>query len=428
MAKVSFKLGKNTIYTEIKDEHVIHTLVPKDTECIVDVEKEVKRVLESPVGAKPLGDIVNPNEKIAIIVSDITRAWIKSDKFIIHIVNYLSNLGVSDDNMFIIIALGGHRKSTEEEMKVLVGEEVYNRIKVYDHECEDENELIYMGQSSRKTPIYLNKRVHEADRVILTGGIVFHIFAGFGGGAKSILPGVVGLKTIQANHRLSFNSGLSSGLNLDAGPNKIKGNPLREDMNEVCKIVNPDFLFNVVLDTSGNFIKFVGGEFEKAWLEGCKYIRNLYGVPIQSEADIIIASAGGYPKDINLYQTIKTMDNALYGGKENSVLILLSECIDGLGSDEFADWFKYSTLEDMENALKENFTVPGYAAYKTAYTAKYRKVVLISSLDDELVKSFNMIPCHDLNEAVRMAYDMCDYEEPKITLMPYGGNTLPISI
>ena len=124
-------------------------------------------------------------------------------------------------------------------------------------------------------------------------------------------------------------------------------------MNEVCKIVNPDFLFNAILDTDGDFIKFVAGHYYDAWYEGCMFIRNLYGVRVKNQADIIVASAGGYPKDINLYQTIKTMDNALYGGKENSVLILLSECRDGLGADEFADWFKYKTLEDMEKALKE---------------------------------------------------------------------------
>lgn len=257
MGKDNLKFGKNTLYTDITDKHIIHTLVPKDTACIVDVEKEVKTILEKPLITNTLKSMINKDEKIAIIVSDTTRSWIKSDKF---------------------------------------------------------------------------------------------------------------------------------------------------------------------------RINFVGGEFEKDWLKGYNYIRSIYSESIQSEEDIIIAPAEGYPKDINLYQTIKTMDDALYGGKENEVLILLSECLDGLSADEFLDWFKYRTLEGMENALKDNFTVSGYAAYKTVYTAKYRKVVLISSLDDELVENFNMIPCHDLGGAVRMAYNLCDYEEPKIRLMPYVEKTLPISL
>lgn len=428
MGKIGLKYGKEKLYANINENHIIHTLIPKDTDCIKDVKNEVYKVLNNPTGTEPLKDIVKAGEKIAIIVSDITRAWMKIDEFVIHIVNYLSELGVSDEDMFIVIALGGHRKSTEEEMITIVGKEVYDRIKVYDHECEDENELVYLGESNSKTPIYLNKRVHEADRVILTGGIVFHLMAGFGGGAKSILPGVVGLKTIQANHRLCFNEGLSSGLNLKVKSNNVNGNPVRVDMNEVCKIVAPDFLFNVVLDTSGNFIKFVGGHFENAWLEGCDYIRSLYGVPIQSEADIVVASAGGYPKDINLYQTVKTVDNGLYGGKEGSVLILLSECSDGLGADEFADWFKFTVLEDMENELKNKFTVPGYIAYKLSYTIQNRKVILVSSLDKELVESFNMIHCENLEDAMNIAYEICECDEPKVTLMPHGGNTLPISI
>ncbi|MGL5330418.1 MAG: nickel-dependent lactate racemase [Peptostreptococcaceae bacterium] len=428
MGEYSFKYGETKLTTCIEDKDIIHTLKPNHVDKIEDLEKEVNNVLNNPIGTRPLNEIVKPGEKVAIVVSDITRAWMKSDEFVIHIVNYLTDIGVKDEDMFVVIALGGHRKSTEEEMIKIVGKEVYNRVKVYDHECEDKNELVYLGESSRNTPIYLNKKIHEANRVIITGGIVFHIFAGFGGGAKSILPGVVGIETIQANHRLSFNPGKSSGLNLNSGPNIIEGNPLREDMNEVCKIVNPDFLFNVVLDTKGDFIKFVGGHYYDAWYEGAMFIRSLYGVPVDNKADIIIASAGGFPKDINLYQSIKTTDNALHGGKDDSVIILLSQCQEGLGAEEFADWFKHNTLEDMENALKDNFTVPGYAAYKTAYTARYRKVILISDIDDKIVSDFNMIPCHDLDEALKMAYKIAEKENPKITLMPYGGNTLPISI
>lgn len=425
MDKYKFKYGRKDIDIVLPSKSIIQTLKPKNSTNIDDIEGELIRVLENPVGSKPLKDIVKSGEKIAIVISDITRAWIKNHLFLIHLVNYLNYIGVNDDSIEIIIALGTHRMSTLQEIQVLVGEELYSRVKVFDHNCFDDNELMYMGESSFGTPIYINKRVAEADRVILTGGIVFHLFAGFGGGAKSLVPGVAGLKTIQHNHRLTFYEGEGAGLNPNAGSNKISDNPMREDITEICRKFSPDFLFNVVLDTEGNFVKFVGGDFEKAWLKGCDFIRELYGIEIRDKADIIVASAGGYPKDLNLYQSVKTMDNCLYGGNEDSVIVLFSECSEGLGAEEFLSWFSYSTLEDMEKALKENFTVPGYAAYKTAYTGVFRKFILVSALPDETVKKLGFIPAGSPEEAMNVAYSLAP-SNPKITLMPYGGNTLPI--
>ncbi|WP_026478504.1 NPN-dependent 2-hydroxyacid racemase, LarAH10 family [Alkaliphilus transvaalensis] len=425
MLNYRLKYGKANLHLEVDEDKIIHTLTPNSIAPLENLKKSVVEVLENPTGTKPLKEVINSGEKIAIVVSDITRLWIKTNYFLIHIVNYLNEIGINDHHIEVIIALGTHRASTEEEKEKIVGKEVYDRVMVYDHDCFNNDELVYLGASKLKTPIYINKRVMEADRIIITGGILFHLFAGFGGGAKSIVPGVAGLETIQYNHRLTFNEGEGTGLNTKAAANKIQENPMREDITDICRQIKPDFLFNVVLDTEGNFIRFVGGDFELAWLEGCDTIRNMYGIEIQEKADIIIASAGGYPKDINLYQTVKTMDNCLYGGKEGSVIILASECSEGLGAEEFLEWFQYKTLEEMEGALKQNFTVPGYAAYKTAYTAKYRKLILISALPKVVVEELGFIPAKSVEEALNLAYQISS-KNPKITLMPYGGNTLPI--
>jgi nickel-dependent lactate racemase len=426
MTKYEFKYGKEKLSVDISDKLLINKLLPKEAAPLKDISSEVRRALKEPIGTLPLKKIVKQGEKVLIVVSDITRLWIKTDKFLIHILNYLNSLGIYDDDVSALIALGTHRASTEEEKKLIAGEEVYNRIKIYNHDCYDKSKLSYCGISSFGTPIYINKSILDADRVILTGGVVFHLFAGFGGGAKSMVPGVAGLETIQHNHRLTFYKGENTGLNPAAGSNKIKGNPMREDINEICRKINPDFLFNAVLDAEGNFIEFAAGDFEKAWLKGCNTIRELYGIQIENKADIIIASAGGYPKDINLYQTVKTMDNCIYGGEDDSVVIIISECCEGLGAEEFLQWFQYKTLENMERALKMNFTVPGYAAYKTAYLAKYRKVILISSLQDRVVRELGFIPKSSLEEALYAAFNLTD-SNPKITLMPFGGNTLPIA-
>jgi lactate racemase len=425
MVSYEFKYGKNKLKADIDSQLIINTLLPKKAVVLKDIATEVKKALKEPIGTKPLKSIVNQGDKVLIIASDVTRLWIKTDKFLVHIVNYLNSLGIKDEDISVLVALGTHRASTEEEKKLIVGEEVYDRINIDDHDCFDKSKLSFVGKSSRGTPIYINNKVLEADRVILTGGIVFHLFAGFGGGAKSMVPGVAGLETIQHNHRLTFYEGENTGLNIAAGSNKIEGNPMREDITEICRKINPDFLFNAVLDAEGNFIEFAAGDFEKAWLKGCNTIRELYGIHIEEKADIIIASAGGYPKDINLYQTVKTMDNCIYGGKDDSVVILISECSEGLGAQEFLEWFQYKTLEDMERALKKNFTVPGYAAYKTAYLAKFRKVLFISSLNKKVVEELGFIPVSSLEETLKEAYKISSLK-PKVSLMPFGGNTLPI--
>ncbi|AOT71023.1 NPN-dependent 2-hydroxyacid racemase, LarAH10 family [Geosporobacter ferrireducens] len=427
MSEYSFKYGSTLCNFEIQSEDLLHILKPRYADPITDVQKKCIEALMNPIGTPPLERIINPGENVLLIVSDITRAWIRTNQFLIHIINYLNDLGISDQDISVLIALGTHRPSTEEEKQLIVGDEIYNRIAVYDHDCFDPEQLSYLGTSSAGTPIYIHKKVVAADRVILTGGIVFHLFAGFGGGAKGMVPGVAGLDTIQHNHRLTFYEGESAGLNPDACSNKIEGNPMRQDITEICRKVNPDFLFNAVLDAEGNFIEFVAGDFETAWLKGCNIIRQLYGVEVQQKADLIIASAGGYPKDINLYQSVKTMDNCIFGGKEDSVILLLAECRDGLGADEFLQWFQYDTLEKMEAALKQNFTVPGYAAYKAAYVAKYRKLILVSALEEKVVKKLGFIPVKSPEEALSLAYSLTG-EHPKITLMPYGANTLPILI
>lgn len=423
MSLYNFKYGNDTL--EINMEGKINNVLPGKAGHVQDVEAEIVASLENPINSKPLSQIVKPGEKVIFVVSDITRSWIKTAEFLIYIVNYLNSFGIKDEDISAIVATGTHRAASEDEKRTIVGEKLYHRIKVYNHDSKNEDELRYMGVSSFGTPVYLNRRVIEADRVILTGGITFHLFAGFGGGAKSVVPGVAGFQTIQSNHRLVFNSGENSGLNFNAGPNKIKGNPMREDITEICRKISTDFLVNAVLDTDGKFIRFVAGDFEKAWLEGCNTTRQLYGVKIKNKADITVVSAGGYPKDINLYQTVKTIDNALYAGKQDSVLVVAAQCIEGLGADEFMEWFKYGTLEDMEKALKRNFTVPGYAAYKTLYAAKNRKVLFLSSLEDEVVRKFGFTPVKSLDEAVEAAYRLSS-DNPDVVLMPYGASTLPI--
>lgn len=423
-----FNYGNEKISCEINEDDIIYNVEPKDIKIIENIEEEILKVLNNPIGTISLREILQPGEKICIIVSDITRGYVKTSTFLIHIVNYINDLGIPDNDIFIVIALGTHRKAPEEEKKILVGDEVYSRIKVYNHEAIDKKELVYLGETSRKTPLFLNKRVYEADRIILTGGIKLHPLAGFGGGAKGILPGVMGEETIQYNHKLNLlKADKVSNLDPDVlnyGLNKIEDNDVRQDMIEACDKLGVDFIFNVVPDSDGNFIKFVAGHYLKAWVEGCEVYRKTYRARIKEKCDIMITSAGGEKYDINLYQSIKAAANNLLATEKDGVIILITYLKEGLGGEVFKKALEIDDLQTIDKMRREKYVHAVNLAYTTLYTAKHRTVILISSLDDEVVKKLHMIPCHDLNEAIKLAYKITNKEHPKITLLPHGINAL----
>ncbi|MBZ4654516.1 MAG: larA 2 [Peptococcaceae bacterium] len=424
-----FKLryGDVELSVKIPADQVLHVIEGKEFPPISDIPGAVLRALEKPIDSPPLREIVKPGDRVVITVSDITRAWIKNHLFLPTTLNVLNEAGVPDSNIEIIIAVGAHRKNTEEEFKVLVGEEVFRRVKrISNHDCHDKANLKYMGKTSSGTPVYINKTVAEADKVILTGGIVYHFMAGFGGGRKSVLPGISGLETIQASHLLCMAEKEGDGLKQAASSSITYGNPAHEDMMEIAAFLKPDFLLNVVLTPAGEYAGIFAGNWVSAFYKGCELVEKIYGIPIEQEADIVIASAGGFPKDINLYQSSKTMDNAFYAVRKGGVVIILSECRDIYEPLEFTDWFRYDTPFEMEKALRANFRIPGYVAFREVECSKKATYIFVTRAENaELIKKAQMIPVTTVEEALEFAFEKVG-KDAKITIMPQGANTFPI--
>ena len=199
--KFSFGYGNAVVELALPEEQIIHEIEGRPAAAIEDVPAAVVAALRNPIGTPPLKEIVKPGETVAIIVSDITRAWIKANQFLPTLLDELNEAGIPDQDIFIMIALGAHRPHTEEENVVVCGAAVCHRIRIYQHNSRDKNGLVYNGTTSRGVEAWNNKRVMEADRIILTGGIVYHLMAGFGAGRKAVMPGISGYDTIQANHR-----------------------------------------------------------------------------------------------------------------------------------------------------------------------------------------------------------------------------------
>ena len=424
--KIEFGFGKGVQTISLPVEQILYDIEGQAAEPIADMYAAVKEALANPIGTKPLKEIVKPGEKVCLVVSDITRGWIRNDLLLPPLLDVLNSAGVPDEDIFIVIALGTHRGHTPEEDLAVCGEEVVRRVKIYQHECQNDEMLVNVGTTSRGTTMEVNRRVHEADRVVLLGGIVYHLMAGFGGGRKSVMPGVSSYKTVQKNHSLCLADNRGGGANPRCASSKLALNDMHEDQMECTEFVNPDFLLNVTINPEGQICDIFAGDWREAWLAGTQRVEEIYGIEIEEQADMVIASAGGFPKDINLYQGSKTLDNAYFATRQGGVLIGVMECPDIMEPPDFSDWFKYnSDLLKWEDELRAGFTIPGFVGYTLALMTREMTVILVSAPENEdFIRRGGFEFAPDIETAYEMGKEKLG-EKFTVTLMTHGANTLP---
>ena len=309
----------------------------------------------------------------------------------------------------------------------LVTKAVYDRITLVDHVCTDEENLTYVGTTSRGTPVWLDKRAMACDKIILTGGVVYHFMAGFGGGRKSILPGIAGRETIMKNHNLALNPGLGAGSNPEVrSANLSDSNPVHADMMEACSMANPTFLVNVVVNDNQEIIAAFAGNWVTAHRAACDLVDRMYGVPAREKTPLVIASAGGYPKDLNFYQTIKTLSNALEVVADGGTIILVTKSQEGFGNaDTQRQIAGFPTMLEREKDLRENFSIGAFIGYLFAESAEKYHVIAVTGMDQ---KNFGPSKIHvvkTLDEALALSRELNGGKDLRATLMPHGANTLP---
>ncbi|ODA40807.1 nickel-dependent lactate racemase [Desulfosporosinus sp. BG] len=425
MTRFELAYGKEMLAFELPASVKVQEIKAKASQPIPDIEQAIRQAVAHPLGTAPLAKVVKAGDQVVIVVSDVTRLWIRTDVLLPVLLDVLNEAGVPDKDISIVTATGDHRVQTLEEHTAICGTKVLARVPIYDHECKADD-LVDLGKSSQGTPILVNRRVWEADKVILTGGIAYHLLAGFGGGRKSIAPGVCGYEMIQKNHALALKDAGPSGINPNIETGKMDGNPVAEDMLEIALRVGVDFILNVVVNEKKEFVYIAAGELEQAHLAGCRVTEEIFGIEIDEKAELAIVSSGGYPKDIQLYQAIKALDNSTYAVREGGVIILVSECSDGIGSRPFEEFFKHGEVENMNAQLHANFTMPGFVSLRTASICRKTPVILISSLPEDVVKRVKMIPAHSADEALQLAAQILGHQPDSVYLMPHGGNTFPI--
>ncbi len=419
MSKISLKYGSVTLAIELKAQ----VLTSPPPQNLPDPAEEIHRALANPIASPPLAEIVAPGEHVVIITSDITR-YTGSEIYLPILVEELNRCGIPDHNIEIIIALGIHRKQSREEQRKILGG-IYGRITVHDHECDDPEQLVDLGQTSSGLPVQINQRVVAADRVIVTGTIGLHYFAGYGGGRKSLVPGVASRTTCMATHFAIFNPPDQGGRNAKACTANLHGNPVHHAILEAAQMIKPDFLLNTVLTTGKQIAKVFCGELEQAHLAGCELAQALYTAPLGKPVDMAIVSCGGHPKDINFIQAHKALDYGAQAVHPGGTVILLAACPDGFGNATFFDWFNYQDLAIFEKALRSRYEINGQTAWSTLSKARSWRVIMISELNREQTEKMGMEKADNLDQALQMAYKQLP-ENPEIVVIPDGGTILPV--
>ncbi|MCD6420031.1 MAG: nickel-dependent lactate racemase [Synergistetes bacterium] len=428
MKEYQLPIGDKSITFKYESKDIIDILQSKPFPEVENEEDIVKKALEKPTDSAPLKSIVRPKDKVCILFSDMTRLWVRHHIFMPFILEELKAAGVKDENMCAICGNGDHRDNTEEEFKLLLGEKPYSFLKgrIYNHHARSEEENVHLGETTFGTPVEINRHILEADKVILTGGIVHHFLDGFGGGKKAIMPGVSSRKSIMKNHSLALHPIPGKGLDPNVGAGIMRGNRLSEDSVEVASFINPAFLVNSVVTTSHKIAYIAAGNYITAHEKGAEFCNEHYSVKIDTLADLTIISCGGYPADINFYQTYKTLYNAERATKPGGVIILLTESREGIGNDDFYSMFKnYPNNAEREKALRENYTIGGHMAFHDALMAEKFHIYVMSDLPDNQIREAGMIPIKSIEEGISYAQEIVG-KHPSTYIIPYGHEVFPI--
>jgi nickel-dependent lactate racemase len=425
MYSSTIKYGKGDVAFSIPRKNLLGVIDSEPLESIGTEEEVTRHALENPIGSPRLGELVKPGETVCIVVSDVTRAWQRMWVYLPFIVEELNRAGVRDEDILFLSSTGTHREQTAEEHALLLGPELSKRFSVTDHRCLAHEDMVHVGTTSYGTAVHLNKKALECDHIVVTGAIVYHFMAGWGGGRKGILPGISSYETIMANHALALDPVPGNGRNMNSRSGNFENNLMHLDMMEATAMVHPTFMLNAIPGNDGKIAFAVAGDWQEAFYEGARIVDKKDGVTIPELADLVIATAGGYPKDINFYQTSKTIFNAMEAAPHGGSMIVLSACNEGYGNDEVQFMLQeFPNTVEREKEVRREFTIAKYVGYTIGYVAENWDFYMVTEMPPSKFEGTGITVVKTLDEALDMVYQKRG-TNLKTWLMPHGANTLP---
>jgi lactate racemase len=417
---MELKYGKEKLQFQPEGLGQVKVLLPAEKKGVRDPLQAVRESLKSPTGTPALKDMLREMkpESLVIVVNDITRPT--PYKYMLPpLLEEIEGAGIASEQITFIIATGIHGSHTREQDEEVFGKELIDKYRFISH--DPDRDLVDLGYLPSGHRLLMNRYVAEADFLITTGLITPHYFATYSGGRKSILPGVSGRESIQENHSMM----------VDYFDQEIElaKNPINLDMIDAARRVELNFILNVVTNSQKEIVKVVAGEAVEAWQEGVEVSAEMYRVPLEKKADITVVSAGGFPKDINMYQAQKALDNARKATREGGIILLIAECSMGLGEDTFARWMNEAEKpQDVIERIKKGFVLGGHKAYAIARVVENKEVILVSDLNKEMTENLFFRKADSLEDGLEYIENNIgrfSSGEPFTVIMPEGSLTVP---
>lgn len=417
--KVKLAYGKVGLEIEIPDQVHTEVVEPCYVKGLSNPLQSTREALNSPIQHPPLRESVGPQQKVAIIFNDITRAT----PYHILVPALLESLHhLPDKNITFFCATGTHRTATHQELCSILGKETVERFRIVQNDATQSVAFQYAGTTASGNRILFNKELLEHDLRILTGFIEPHFFAGFSGGGKALMPGMAYLDTIRYNHSIK---------NLEMPKTRwgqTYGNTLWEDIMEAAELAGPLFLLNIAMNRDKEITGVFAGDLRAAHKKGCAFVKEAAMVGLDQPFDIVITSNSGYPLDLNLYQSVKGMSAALQIVKKGGAIIVAAECWDGIpaGSDFESILHSVSGSEELMDIVKQHESEfkDTWQVFFLAMILHNSDVYLYSTLDGRSVERAFLKPVSDINQLVQ---DLVKTKgkNSRICVLPEGPLTIP---
>jgi nickel-dependent lactate racemase len=386
MAVIDLRYGRKSLNLEYDAERF--GIIESTGTSTSLTDAQIGHRMDRPISSPSLEEIISPGESVLIVVPDATRQT-GSGQIVNLLVRRLIANGTAPYEIAIIFATGIHRKVTADEKAAILTPFILQRIKTLDHDPRDLLQIVRLGETSGGIAVELNRAVVEYDHVIAAGGVTFHYFAGFTGGRKLICPGLASARTISATHKLAFDSEtLSRRVGVDTAT--LDGNAVHEAFVEAAAFAPPSFAINTITDDDGTIVELFCGDWQASHHTACNAYAKQNTIPINEKRDIVIVSCGGHPYDINLIQAHKALEAASHACRDGGTIVLLSECSDGLGREDFINWFEAENSDALAKKLCEKYQVNGQTAWSLLRKAERFGVRVFTALDIAVVEKMRL--------------------------------------